>query len=149
MTICKRCDQDRGDQFYKNDRTCKECRKAMVRKNRAEKAEYYRAYDRERFKNDPKVAERHRRYQSTEAGKQSINRAHAKWKAGNPDRYACHNAVNNAVRDGKLVKPDSCEKCGASGVKIHGHHDDYSKPLDVRWLCPACHVEWHRNNDND
>lgn len=63
----------------------------------------------------------------------------ARWRAENPEKYAANTAVNNAVRDGKLVK-QPCEKCGATG-RIHAHHDDYSKPLEVRWLCPLHHAE--------
>ena len=48
--------------------------------------------------------------------------------------------VGQAVRDGRLI-PQPCEKCGASPT--HAHHDDYSKPLDVRWLCPVHHAEHH------
>jgi hypothetical protein len=40
--------------------------------------------------------------------------------------------VRSAVRAGRLVRA-ACETCGAT--KTQGHHDDYSKPLDVRWLC--------------
>ena len=59
--------------------------------------------------------------------------------------------VEQAVRKGVLV-PEACEKCGASGKAsdgrslVHGHHDDYNKPLEVRWLCQKCHHIWHKTN---
>jgi hypothetical protein len=34
-----------------------------------------------------------------------------------------------------------CEVCG--DPQTHAHHDDYSKPLDVRWFCPRHHREEH------
>lgn len=54
-----------------------------------------------------------------------------------------HSLINTAKRLGVLT-PEPCEKCG--DVKTEGHHDDYSKPLDVRWLCFPCHKHWHRLN---
>lgn len=48
-----------------------------------------------------------------------------------------------ALRVGKIFKK-SCEICGESNAEMH--HDDYSKPLEVRWLCRRCHTEWHKNN---
>lgn len=50
--------------------------------------------------------------------------------------------VHDAVKAGKL-KRQPCEVCG-SIKRIHAHHDDYSKPYDVKWLCPKHHVEWHQ-----
>lgn len=45
-------------------------------------------------------------------------------------------------RNGKIVnKP--CEVC--SEVKTQAHHDDYSKPLEVRWLCKICHQKFHKS----
>lgn len=48
--------------------------------------------------------------------------------------------VSNAVRDGKLQR-QPCESCSA--VPAQAHHDDYDRPLDVRWLCTACHAGEH------
>jgi ribosomal protein S27AE len=44
---------------------------------------------------------------------------------------------------GKL-KPQPCEVCGTT-VKVEKHHEDYSRPLDIRWLCRRCHLQEHEN----
>jgi len=63
-----------------------------------------------------------------------------------------HNLVEQAVEDGVLIRKKKCESCGKGGTftdgrsKIQAHHDDYNKPLEVRWLCQKCHHKWHKNN---
>jgi hypothetical protein len=69
------------------------------------------------------------------------------WLARNPvakypEKVAARNAVNSAVRAGTLVKPTFCENCWQD-LPLEGHHPDYSKPLDVIWLCRQCHVDQH------
>lgn len=49
-------------------------------------------------------------------------------------------AVNHAIAAGRLVQ-QPCEDCGATPTQ--GHHDDYAKPLTVRWLCASCHSKHH------
>lgn len=65
-----------------------------------------------------------------------------RWRRQHPERQAAHNAVARALRKGTLVR-QPCEKgpegCGPGTV--HAHHDDYSKPLEVRWLCALHHAE--------
>lgn len=51
--------------------------------------------------------------------------------------------LNYALKSGRMKKPDVCEMCNCRN-KIHGHHEDYSKPLEVMWLCTACHGLVHR-----
>ncbi len=51
------------------------------------------------------------------------------------------NKVDSAKKSGILI-PQPCENC-SSTENIHGHHDDYDKPLDVRWLCSSCHGRLH------
>lgn len=60
------------------------------------------------------------------------------YKLRYPERHNAHQKVSNAIRRGKLLK-ENCEKCGSDNVEAH--HDDYSKPLDVRWLCRKHHIE--------
>lgn len=50
--------------------------------------------------------------------------------------------VGLAIKDGRLVRPSSCAHCGSTGP-IQGHHPDYSKPLEVIWLCQPCHALEH------
>lgn len=125
---------------------CAECHKEKVRENRAAKVDYYRSYDAKRYQEDPKVKARHRRYRETEAGKVSMREARRKWEQENSDKRAAHVILRNAVRDGRIEKPDSCSICGADGTRIHGHHEDYAKPLEVIWCCQKCHVAIHREN---
>lgn len=63
-----------------------------------------------------------------------------------PQARRAHWAAYKAEVAGTLVRPDACEQCGFVGRHsrdIHGHHDDYAKPLDVRWLCSSCHKKHH------
>ena len=53
-----------------------------------------------------------------------------------------HYAVHKAVAKGILIRPEACLQCGAR-FRTHGHHADYSKPLDVEWLCGSCHALRH------
>ena len=58
-------------------------------------------------------------------------------------RQAVRNITNAAIRAGYLMR-QPCEICHTS-VNIEAHHDDYAKPLDVRWLCKLHHIEHHNN----
>lgn len=50
--------------------------------------------------------------------------------------------ANSAQRRGQLT-PQPCERCG--NAQAEKHHKDYSKPLEVQWLCRACHRELHKH----
>lgn len=108
---------------------CKECTKADVRENRSNRREYYSNYDRERFKRP----ERKKQFVA------SLRRQ----RIANPQKAKARNAVSNAIRDGRLFKLP-CEFCGES-QKVEAHHGDYSKPLDVVWVCFKCHREKFHN----
>jgi len=87
--------------------------------DRRQRAEYYRAW-----RQKPVVRAWYRRYRSERASAEKIKRD-----------------ARNAARS---LERQPCEVCGAQ--KAQAHHDDYSKPLDVRWLCTTHHAEWHKHN---
>lgn len=62
-----------------------------------------------------------------------------KWRRANLDKATAWAKVERAIRAGRLVR-QPCEVCGN---KAHAHHEDYTKPLDVRWLCPLHHKAAH------
>jgi len=66
--------------------------------------------------------------------------AKKQWAARNAHKKKAHTAVSNAIRAGKIY-PQPCCICGE--YLAEAHHDDYSKPLDVRWLCKKHHMEVH------
>jgi hypothetical protein len=53
--------------------------------------------------------------------------------------------VHEAIKRKRLFKPDICEKCGLNNLPIEAHHDDYNKPLKVKWLCRICHKGLHKD----
>lgn len=121
---------------------CKSCHRANVRANRAANADYYREFDRARA-NLPHRVEARAAYAQTTQGKEALRRSTKAWERRNPIKKAASTAVNNAIRDGRMTR-QPCEVCG--NEKAQAHHDDYSKPLDVRWLCTTHHAEWHKHN---
>jgi hypothetical protein len=59
-------------------------------------------------------------------------------------RLLANNILNYGVRKGYIEKSNICSLCKIE-IDIEGHHDDYSKPLQVTWVCHGCHVLIHRN----
>lgn len=141
MTIetkrCFKCHRQlKLSEFYKHKEMadghlnkCKSCTKRDVRSR-------YR----NRWKTDPMFVEQQRlrgrdKYKRLYRGQINLPGSHPRRKA--------NTMVNNAVRDGRLVKPTTCTECGESG-RIEGHHENYNKPLNVHWLCSRCHGLYRR-----
>jgi hypothetical protein len=63
-----------------------------------------------------------------------------RWQSENPKARWAHLALASAVRRG-IVTKQPCEICGAA--EVDGHHPDYDRPADVRWLCRRHHRQLH------
>lgn len=132
MKTCFKCKEEKPiSEFYAHKQMadgylnkCKPCSRSDSRNNRKANIDKYREYDRKR--GSRQTAEYLREY-----------------RAKNPEKYKARSAVQNAIRDGRLEKPEKCSCCGEE-TRIHGHHDDYSRPLEVIWLCTLCHKQRHK-----
>lgn len=61
-------------------------------------------------------------------------------------RRHVYKAVEKALNNGTLVKPEKCPVCRLTlpSREIQGHHHDYTKPLEVEWICRNCHIKQHK-----
>ncbi len=134
-------------EFYANPGTadgllgkCKPCILAAMQRDRELNPQKYIDRDRARNRLPHRIAER-KRYAKTEGGKQARRNASNNYYRRNSHKRKAVIAANNAVRDGRLMKRP-CDVCGVA--KVEAHHADYSKPLEVRWLCNKHHREEHK-----
>lgn len=124
---------------------CKVCTRADVLKNRNDNLEEHRARDRKRFNQPERVKARKElaeRWKKDPKLRKRTNELKKIWQEKNLVKRAAHVIAGNAIKYGKLI-PEPCEVCGKE--KVDAHHDDYEKPLDVRWLCRKHHNEHHKN----
>lgn len=134
LKTCFKCGVEKPlTEFYRHSgmgdghlNKCKSCAKADVAANYATRRQQYAAYERDRYQ------EPVRRSYAQKIARERKNR--------NPLKARATYLTSNAIRDRRLV-PQTCEVCGA--VKVEAHHDDYNKPLEVRWLCRTHHLAHH------
>ena len=157
MKTCFKCKIEKPlTEFYKNKRMsdgllgkCKSCCKSDVSKNYRENITHYKEYERNRTHLPHRMDLRRVNLDSNlmcfipcdHAAYPSIS-IQKSWCIKNPKKKKANGMVSSALLSGKLIK-GCCEECGTN-KNIHGHHDNYSKPLDVRWLCAKHHSDHHR-----
>lgn len=66
----------------------------------------------------------------------------ALWRARSAHKRKAHRVLARAVKNKHIIKPDACNRCCKPG-QLNAHHSDYSKPLDVIWVCRSCHAWIH------
>lgn len=148
---CNKCGKDKPIEDFGLNRTakdgrqhqCKACKVAYPlewrRANPEKHQELMRCF---RAKESTKEKERQYSREYNARHRDRLAKARREWVARYPEKVAAHAAVERALKSGKLVRADSCERCGTSAA-LDGHHPDYSKPLEVEWLCRKCHRAEH------
>jgi len=165
--ICDKCGIEKHPYHHKSGRiqwVCKPCRNKRARKwrkeNPEEAARISRHYARlDRKKNPLRQREANRRYrekhperylqQKRECDKKyrdKRNKSLVEYRKNNFEKCRAHDKIKYAIKKGKIKKSEKCEFCGEK-EKLHGHHENYEKPLEVIWLCSRCHVAIHKMNE--
>jgi len=67
------------------------------------------------------------------------------WSARNREKKRVHWIIAMALRHGIITYPGNCQHCQQS-ARVEAHHADYSRPLEVVWLCRKCHGQTHRKD---
>lgn len=148
--FCKSCQTEKDvSEFYNNDKHhCKACIRKRVHENRMKKIDYYREFDRNRY-NKEERAQKVKEYkarlriENPEKYDKIFHGTRKRYRKNHSEKCKAHNIVDYAISTGKLIRPTKCERCNKD-CKPQAHHYDYSKPLDVIWLCTSCHSEVHK-----
>ena len=135
---CKKCGEVKPrEQFYKHtgfmDGRHSACKSCMS----IEAAAY-------RQRNREKCATWGRKSRSNPERREYVNRKNREWRENNQEKIRAHQRLNWMVKKGSIVRGPCArmEQGGCSGP-VHGHHEDYSKPLEVVWLCMSHHRRHH------
>jgi hypothetical protein len=136
MKFCNTCGTEKAESEFhirkaSVDGLCAKCKSCMT------------DYDKKRSGDKNRVAKR-KEYSLSIVGIAAGKKAKEKYIEKNPTKRKAHILVGNAIRDKKLFK-EPCEVCFTE-ENICAHHDDYAKPLNVRWLCALHHSQWHQEH---
>lgn len=145
MKKCKKCEviknNEEFNRWYKKTGTvglrsyCKDCDCEINKKYREENKEKLNNKRRERTGANTRglIIDPLRKKRN-----EDVYRSQRKY----PEKRAARVFLNSYIKIGKIVRPSECEKC-LRKCKVEGHHEDYSKPLEVKWVCKRCHSDIH------
>ena len=148
--LCRKCGVVKPlGSFYRDSKLsdghqnyCKDCKRILDQAYRSANAERVTEKQRLWAANHPeKRAEISRIW--VQNNRDRRNQHNRSWIERNEEKKRCYNLVAGAIRSGRLVADTECLICKSSGVLLEAHHQDYSKPLAVMWLCDPCHKRLH------
>lgn len=143
---CSRCKNALPkSEFYLDSRSkdglrsdCRSCVAESVKRYRENNPEKVRQQNAAYRANLPKSKRRENVARYMRNNRDKLTEKNRQWRKDNPEIALAHSRVFHALRKGEIIRPSSCERCGGSG-RIEASHTDYSKPLDIEWLCVRCH----------
>ena len=147
---CTKCKKEKElSAFYRDSRTKDGLRcwcKACVRKyNQSKVGKMVKRKSAAKYRLTPKGKEVRKKYQQSEISKETQRKYDIKRRKDFPEKKKARDAATYAVKTGRLIK----EPCPCGELKVEGHHEDYSKPLEVDWLCTKCHRKLERKETDE
>jgi uncharacterized LabA/DUF88 family protein len=143
MKLCIRCKKEKPEnKFYSYGfNICKQCRIEMSTKWRKEHPEKAKQYAKRKALYQAKY---YKEWYAKNGRKRSSNYTDIMlvWRKNNKEKIKVSQRVRYAIKKGLITKPLQCSICGRES-RIHAHHEDYEKPLDVIWVCASCHKKIH------
>lgn len=164
ISVCLGCGEKKHPYRHSTGRVqwvCRPCRNKKARnwrkENPEEAAKISREYGRKnREKKPEKYLEAGRKYRQRHPERcleykkkcdqkysEKRNKANRDYRKENFEKCSAHDKVKYAKKMGYLMQPKRCCGCKKENELLHAHHADYSRPLDVVWLCPDCHNTAH------
>lgn len=148
---CFKCKQTKPvSEFYRHPQMgdghlgkCKACARkdVSVREHKLRGDAVWVAKERERCR------QKQNRYRQLGLAKPTTQATRLKWAKQNREKIMAHKLATSAFKKGFILKPKACNRCGATGIRLEKHHEDYSRPLAVEWLCSKCHGKTRRKDD--
>lgn len=112
-------------------------------KNRKKRNESCRSYHE---KNREAVLARKREYYKNNKDKEKLRNKTLRQKF--LQKSKARDALNAAIRKKRIINPKQCSLCDSKKT-IQAHHEDYSKPLEVIWVCATCHARIHAHKKRE
>ena len=138
MKRCTKCKFEKSEKDFGKDKWAKDGLRSWCKSC---KKEADRVYEQKKARKESRN-QRNKKYFQTKVGKEVRKKADARYQKANPEKVKARSAVAYALKTGRLFK----QPCHCSKTKAGAHHEDYSKPLNVIWLCPKHHAELKKSN---
>ena len=147
MKICRKCKQEKeDDQFYSYCLTrCKQCKVKYALKYQKDNPEKVKQYERKRTQTKALYQSNYYKEWYAKHGRKRADNyldIIIFWRKNNPEKIKVMDKVYYLVKKGLINRPLECSICGRK-ARIYAHHEDYTKPFEIIWVCGSCHKNIH------
>jgi len=154
MKKCSKCGKEKLMSEFHKDKSyscgikarCKKCVNADAKDYADRNPELKKARSCVYYENNKKkINKRASEYRRTAVGRKVKSVSNKKRLDRFPKQARANRLINLEIKNGRVARPNTCSICSKKR-KTQAHHCDYSKPLEVAFMCTYCHASWHITN---